>query len=103
MRLHTNLFDRDVTSLRRPGGDVVVTCLSFSWIVSGRDPLQVDIYVAGFPCKAFSKLREKTDGLQDKEAQPFYEVTSVMKEIRPKAGVCSFLFHEQHIPTDGFG
>lgn len=65
----------------------MVTGLSFYWTVSAREPLQVDIYIAGFPCKAFSKLREKSDGLQDKEALPFHEVTSVMKEIRPKVGV----------------
>lgn len=45
--------------------------------------------MAGFPCKAFSRLRESTEGLQDKEAKQFHEIVASVKEIRLKAPVVS--------------
>ncbi len=47
------------------------------------------MYLAGFPCKAFSRLRESTEGLQDPEAQQFHEIVAVVKEIHPKVPVVS--------------
>lgn len=45
---------------------------------------QVDIYVAGFPCKAFSRLRHKTELLQDEEAKQFFAVRDTIKDLRPR-------------------
>jgi site-specific DNA-cytosine methylase len=35
----------------------------------------IDVYTAGFPCKPFSRLRNTTEWLEDKEAQQFWKVT----------------------------
>lgn len=103
VRLHTNLFGRDVTPYVEQVG-MLWWHAWFSSFVAGRNSMQVDIYIAGFPCKAFSRLREKTDGVEDKEALPFYEVKNTMKEVRPKAGGSS-RFYMQHFLSlsDGVG
>jgi len=46
---------------------------------------QVDIYAAGFPCKAFSRMRTFSLWLQDPEARPFYGCVSNIKSLRPRA------------------
>lgn len=46
---------------------------------------QVDIYVAGFPCKAFSRLRSFSLWLEDPQARPFYGCISNIKRLRPCA------------------
>lgn len=46
---------------------------------------QIDIYVAGFPCRAFSKLRWKSPWLADPEARQFYAVRDTIRDVRPKA------------------
>ena len=54
--------------------------------------VKVAIYVAGFPCKAFSALRYMSDWMEDAEAQPFYGCISNMKRCRPVAAS----LHESH-------
>lgn len=44
---------------------------------------QISVYVAGFPCKAFSKLRGMTGWLQDKEAMQFISCAKTIKTVRP--------------------
>ena len=46
---------------------------------------QVDIYVAGFPCKAFSALRAESDWLQDPQARQFYKCAETAKAVKPRA------------------
>ncbi|CAL1166955.1 unnamed protein product [Cladocopium goreaui] len=48
---------------------------------------KVDIYAAGFPCKAFSRMRTFSLWLQDPEARPFYGCVSNIKSLRPRAAV----------------
>lgn len=45
---------------------------------------KVDIYVAGFPCKAFSRLRTFSLWLSDPEARPFYGVVANIKRMKPR-------------------
>ena len=45
----------------------------------------MDLYVAGFPCKAFSRLRAKTKGLKDPQARQFFGVCRAIKDTAPKA------------------
>jgi site-specific DNA-cytosine methylase len=45
------------------------------------------IYVAGFPCKAFSSLRHETLWMEDPEAKQFYKVTSAIKESQPRLAI----------------
>ena len=44
---------------------------------------KADIYVAGFPCKAFSRLRSFSLWLQDPQAKPFYACVNNIKRIKP--------------------
>lgn len=44
---------------------------------------QVALYTAGFPCKAFSKLRVHTDWLDDVEARQFYAVRNTIQSTQP--------------------
>ena len=46
---------------------------------------QVDLYVAGFPCKAFSALRAESDWLQDPQARQFYKCAETAKAVKPRA------------------
>ncbi len=52
--------------------------VSFAWC-------QVAFYIAGFPCKAFSKLRHITAWLEDSEARQFYACVDAIKELEPIA------------------
>lgn len=44
---------------------------------------KVDLYTAGFPCKAFSRLRTFSLWLKDPEAQPFYGCVKNIKRLKP--------------------
>lgn len=50
---------------------------------------KVALYVAGFPCKAFSNLRHRTEWLEDKEARQFYMVRDCVKRVQPPAACLS--------------
>ncbi len=47
--------------------------------------LEAAIYIAGFPCKAFSRLRQTSEWLSDEAAKPFYGCIENIKTIRPVA------------------
>ena len=78
-RLFTNLFGRDLSHLERR---VLPSKLSphTRWSAS-----QVAVYIAGFPCRAFSRLRWKSDFLADPEARQFFEVLRTMRGVQPAA------------------
>ena len=44
---------------------------------------EVGIYLAGFPCKAFSSLRWVSEFLNDEAAKPFFGVKNNMEVARP--------------------
>lgn len=46
---------------------------------------QVDIYVAGFPCKAFSALRAESNWLADAQARQFYKCAETAEVVQPRA------------------
>ena len=55
------------------------------------------VYVAGFPCKAFSALRTFTDWLDDEQARQFWKVRDTIKELKPPAAkhaLCPCSLHE---------
>lgn len=45
--------------------------------------VQAALYVAGFPCKAFSRLRTKSDWLDDAKAKPFFGCISNLRRLQP--------------------
>ena len=47
----------------------------------------IGLYVAGFPCKAFSYLTTTTSLLEDKRARPFFSTVRTIRWLRPKACV----------------
>ena len=47
-----------------------------------------NVYVCGFPCKAFSMLRRhRTKFLQEASAKPFFATVAVLKQCRPRVAV----------------
>lgn len=50
-------------------------------------PCGPGLYVAGFPCKAFSALRHKTQLMDDPEARQFFEVRNTIKSQQPGVAV----------------
>lgn len=93
-RLHTNLFGRNLVGYEHQvwnrfwGSGSHVGSTGVGLVV------QVDFYIAGFPCKAFSRLRTSTDWLKDREAEQFWEVKRTVQQIRPKAWESnSVVFH----------
>ena len=46
---------------------------------------QVMMYFAGFPCKAFSKLRHVSLLLRDPQAKQFFEVIRTVRRLKPVA------------------
>lgn len=52
------------------------------------------IYAAGFPCKAFSKLRAHTLWLDDPQAKQFFEVTRTIQAVQPIAACLQLLCND---------
>lgn len=44
---------------------------------------QVMLYFAGFPCKAFSRLRHVSLLLRDPQAKQFFEVIRTVRRVKP--------------------
>lgn len=53
-------------------------------ILTSKDVAPVDILTAGFPCQPFSHAG-RANGFEDDRGQLFYEVTRLLREIKPKA------------------
>ena len=58
---------------------------------------QVDLYVTGFPCKAFSALRFMTEWLDDEEARQFYATASTAKTVKPRVFQLKKIFQQGFI------
>lgn len=87
LRLHDDLFHRDISGLEN---EAPVSWLFFAdvaeqFFILDHKNAQVDIYVAGFPCKAFSALRAESDWLQDPQARQFYKCAETAKAVKPRA------------------
>lgn len=93
MRLYEDLFQRDVEKFAAKASNLqkkivamfsfnALTCCNSSALIP---PLQVGVYVAGFPCKAFSALRHMSGWLQDEQAKQFYGVVNNIRVVQPPA------------------
>lgn len=79
-RLHDDLFCRDISYLKNKASKRKYQTNSLY------QPLaQVSLYIAGFPCKAFSKLRAVSRWLEDKESKQFYKCAQTIHDVKPIA------------------
>ena len=87
LRLHDDLFHRDISSLENEAtlSWVFFADVAEQFFILDHKNAQVDIYVAGFPCKAFSALRAESNWLADAQARQFYKCAETAEVVQPRA------------------